>query len=130
VPDFEEATIMALHRGVKFRVLLLDPDSTMVRVLSRGKAKAGTLATELRSSIQSWRKIQSRSGMDLLAIGLYDGLPSFVMVGDDRLYVASYLDSDMVEASPCLEIAAGVEIFQTYRFHFDRIWSSSKRLSG
>jgi hypothetical protein len=127
-PDFERATLNALRRGVKFRVLLLDPNAKSLNLLSRQEGQeAEDLSAELKLTLRRWRDLEKRgqnpNGLESIEVRIYDDLPStFLLMTDDVLFFAPYLHSSYRISSPCLQIKSSGSIARSLREHFKSMW--------
>lgn len=131
-PDFESSTINALNKGVKFRVLILNPTSGTIKFLSGQEKRAvESFNAELKRSIQGWQELQNKApSKGAIEIRTYDDVTSsFLMITDDRLFFAPYLHSVSILASPCFEVKAKAgTIYQAYKYHFETMWMQSSMI--
>lgn len=132
-PDFESSTFDALNRGIRFRVLILDPRSVAVNFQSRQEDRTiESVKIEIESSIQNWRKFQEKvSSSHALEIRTYDDIPSsFLMITDMRVFFSPYLYSISLRNSPCFEVIANAgPLYEAYRYHFKKIWEQANPVS-
>jgi len=124
IPDFEEATLNALQKGVNFRVLILNPTSDAIKFLSKQEHQSDeNLKNEILRSINKWNELQDRAPRGGIEIRLYDSLPiGFLLITDARLLFAPYLSSDAFLPSPCFELKATESIYKSYRNFFENMW--------
>lgn len=130
-PDFESAAIRATKRGVEFRVLLLEPTSQAVSLLSRQeRRKSDDLSAELRLSLRRWEEIVRRSSIhtstnrsNSIYLRTYDDLPTaFLMIVDDVLLFAPYLHSTYRISTPFIQAKMSGSISHSLREHFEHVW--------
>lgn len=128
--DFERVTIDALMRGVRFRVLMPSPDPAWISFLS--EVEATTYAREAGHSIERWRDMESKAQRfkptgqltGQLEVRTYNDSPgAFIMITDDLLSFAPYLQSNFRISSPCIQVRAKADlIYQPYKRYFERVW--------
>ncbi len=127
-PDFERATINALKRGVKFRILLLDPKAKSLNLLSRQEGQdSEDFSAELRLTLRRWRDLEKKARNftrpESIEVRTYDELPStFLLMTDDVLFFAPYLYSSYRISSPCIQIKSSGSIAHSLKEHFNSMW--------
>ena len=129
-PSFRDSTADAVNRGVKFRVLLANPKSPFFEFLSNDYTDR--LKEELKISLRGWKELQNELfSKKQIEIRFYND-PSkftFLMITDDRVFVAPYMESSSTAISPCFEVSrSNKPIFQTLKDHFEIIWSRSSEI--
>lgn len=130
--NFEGPTVEALRRGVRFRLLVLDPDSPVVGFLVKQEQRSyKTFREEFRRSIHVWQKFQ-KEGLEpgRLQIRIYNDIPiSFLMITDERLFFSPYAQARSHLGTPCIEVRVKTgPIYQAYSDHFETLWMQSVEL--
>ncbi len=132
-PNFESATLNAIRKGVRFRVLVMDPSSNWSEYLSqREKRSNASLLAELERSLNLWKELKciienettKSNDYGSIEIRTYRELAFiFLMIVDDTIFFAPYLDSASFLDSPWIEISSKKgAIHQSYKRFFDNIW--------
>jgi hypothetical protein len=130
-PDFESATLYALQRGVRLRVLLLEPNASVLKLLSRQEGRsADDYSDELRLTLRKWRELEDtakrRKLTGAIEVRTYDDLPTaFFFIVDDLMFFAPYLHSSYRMSTPCIEATTNGFLSNSFKDHFESMWGLS-----
>jgi hypothetical protein len=132
--EFKSSTIDAIKRGVRFRILVTDPSSNWTDYISlRDNQNIESLSSETISYINIWNKIKynilddNNELMDAIELRVYNAYPNlFLLIVDDTMFFAPYIDSCSFLDSPFFEIdLKKSDNFLAYSRLFDRLWENS-----
>lgn len=125
---FKNAMINAAQKGVRFRVLLLDPKLPASEMPNHKHTMnhVNLSVTQLENEVKHWIKLQKNVPKKLLTVHLYKGMPtSFLLIADDILFFSPLLSSNM-PYSPCFEVRRKPgPIYEAFKKHFEELWRSS-----
>jgi len=124
-PDLQKSLLGALQRGVKVRVVQIDPDSPLLEYYADQERRDNIgLLSELNRAIDRWRDLAAQQGQ--LEFRLYSGLIVMsLMIVDETMFIAPYLGSKTAMGAPQIQLSGG-PLFRVYQDYFDGCWSRAK----
>lgn len=119
--DLQGSIENALQRGLKMRVLLLNPQSTLIPFYARQEKRENfTLVAELHRSIDRWEGLRVKYRN--FELRLHDFIfTASMVVADDLMIVGPYLYTNNAMGSPQLQARSG-PLFHSYMNHFESCW--------
>jgi hypothetical protein len=127
--DVRSDTIHSLEKGVKIRILIMDP---FYSYLPQKETNESFMKNQ-EEAVKRWlnyRKSMGNRFDNLFQIRIYnDIVNSFLMIVDNRLVFSPYLRLSAYQPSPYLEVEQGEKnflIIEAYKSHFETIWTESK----
>jgi hypothetical protein len=133
--NFPKEVMSAIERGVNFRVLVMDPHSS---AFFESPPEYILERSDNQEYVRQWinyynaqENLQNMNFREKFQIRFYNKVPiSFLIILNNCLIFCPYLDSSPVIDSPYIRVDKSEElIFESYRSHFETIWSSPKTLS-
>ena len=132
---FENAFVGASRNGAKIKILLLDPDSPSARQRpvdiwpgnNPDDADEGYVPSQIRMTVDAFRKIKKENNLDDLEIRLYDTLLSVqIFLCDDQLYLGFYPHGKMSLEAAQLRIRGQTYLSSQFLSEFDLVWDKAK----
>ena len=122
--ELQRSAARALQRGVKFRVLLVDPESPLLDYYaSQEKRDSLSLFSELRQEEERWRELEATIGN--IELRLHKGLVSMsLLLADNTMFAAPYISGKLVHSVPQTQLTNG-PVFRAYEEYFTNCWEQS-----
>jgi len=127
--DFEDEVLRAADRGVRIRVLLLDPKSVYLELQTKIEGiDSQSFRGRLEFSISKWQKLQKKAGKQNFDLKLFD-FPqfSFLLLSDTKVVLTLNAFHGKTSRQPTLEIGTeGGNFYKTLLRHYEWMWMRSK----
>lgn len=136
---FENAFVAASQNGAKIKILLLDPDSSSAKQRSIDMwpgdnpdgADEAYVPSQIRLTLDEFRKIKQENNLDNLEIRLYDTLLSVqIFLCDDELYLGFYPHGRKSLEAAQLRIFGQTYLSEQFLSEFDLVWDNARPVSA
>lgn len=126
--ELQRSVTRALQRNVKFRVLLVDPESLLLDYYANHEKRDYlSFLLEIKKAEERWRELASGTGN--VELRLYKGIISMSLILTDSTMVAApYISGKLVRSVPQMQLTNG-PIFRAYEEYLNDCWEQSPELS-
>ncbi len=131
--SFGSSLVPLSRRGIRIRVLLLDPGfpSGAVSVADLRDTEEGDPGGSIRSDIHDFEALVREAAVDIhyLDVRLYAALPTVSITRiDDDLFWGPYLFGERSRDSPTTLVRRGGLLFDQMQRHYEELWNLSNAL--
>lgn len=132
-PDFRKDLFKAIEKGTKFRLLIYDPDSSVLRDRSKHEKTTNMNLVEMQIEIKKTlilfseeRRTLSKKSKDNLKIRLTQEYyhPTQIIRADEKMLVTFYLAGKTGAPAPTIQILGSeAAYFKIYAEQFEILWN-------